>query len=381
MRRYCFFVTALWLAHTAPAQTVFPFTAKANRDSITHQLQQQVQTNILLPLHYDNYPRIAGAFWAMELMQYRPVNMHSVIVHHFNQWQVLPTSHQRALLEMLYTLYPKQYVTEIQQVLPNISNSKVRAMAYEYLQLNKIYPTLSAADMVDTLQVSIYRKGHTKERYLTVNELLHNKLLPQQILVVSFQYRNRNKPGFVMIRTPQHEWLKDSTGKVFKATQLARSITNLPYYLTNGNTPQGLYILRGFAVSNNDWIGPTTNLQMQLPFEASASIFFNDSSISWYNGYKQLLTPFADYDALWESYYAGKLGRTEIIAHGTAINPNYYQQQPYYPCTPSLGCLCSPEIWNNDGVNIQSEQLRWIQALKSIGGGYGYLMVVEIAED
>lgn len=79
-----------------------------------------------------------------------------------------------------------------------------------------------------------------------------------------------------MIRKKNGAWLADENGKPLKFKQLARSISNLPYYITNGNTPQGLYRVTGFDYSSNEWIGPTKNVQMVLPYENNSS-FFMDS--------------------------------------------------------------------------------------------------------
>jgi len=182
-----------------------------------------------------------------------------------------------------------------------------------------------------------------------------------------------------MIRTAAHQWLCDSTGKPYRFPQLARSITNLPYYLTNGNTPQGLYRLKGWAQSDNKWIGPTTNLQMVMPDEAGAPSFFDSIPENIETAYGQCISPtLARFKQLWQTLKAAQLGRSEIIAHGTTINPQWYAQQPYFPHTPSLGCLCSPEIWN--GNLIQSVQQQWVQVVQSITNAQGYLIVAEIAD-
>ncbi len=57
-------------------------------------------------------------------------------------------------------------------------------------------------------------------------------------------------PGLVIIRQKDGIFVADSSGNIFNVPQLARSITNLPVYLTNGNTPQGIFAMHGFDVSN-----------------------------------------------------------------------------------------------------------------------------------
>ncbi len=376
--RLLLFTCCFLLIELTNAQTIFSFTTKENRDTITTQLVNNVNTAILLPLHKDNYSRITGAFWAMEIMLYKPVNMHSVIISHFNQLISTPAWFQRSFLEMLYTLYPNKYKNEVAIIWKQLGSLKVKAMALEYLR-QAGYTVKTTPYTEDSLQLYFFSAQKTYTGFKET-DILDKYLLPGELLVVSFQYKDRNKPGHIMIRSKHHDWITTNTGEVFKAFQLARSISNMPWYLTNGNTPQGLYKLLGFDSSSIDWIGPTTNLQMQMPFEATQKVFFGDSTISWIDGYSQLLGPLKNNEQLWQSFYAGKLGRSEIIAHGTTINPEYYKNQPYYPNTPSMGCLCSPEIWNEKGERIKSSQQEWIDMLKQSGGGNGYLLVVELED-
>jgi hypothetical protein len=93
--------------------------------------------------------------------------------------------------------------------------------------------------------------------------------------------------------------------------------------------------------------------------------------------YKKLLPGnLQNYFPLYHAYYAGKAGRTEIIAHGTTVNPEYYKGTPYYPHTPSQGCLSTKETWN--GKLIESDQLQLVYALLKAGGANGYCVVVEL---
>jgi hypothetical protein len=67
--------------------------------------------------------------------------------------------------------------------------------------------------------------------------------------------------------------------------------------------------------------------------------------------------------------------------HGTAVNPEFYKGQTYYPQTPSLGCLCSYEEWNKNGVRIKSNQQQIDDALDSIGSSSGYVVVIELNDE
>src|SRR5690606_4603759 len=109
--------------------------------------------------------------------------------------------------------------------------------------------------------------------------LFKKDFLKGQNIIFSFQRKNRDYPGLVMVRDAQGNFVKDSTGQYFSVPQLARSITNLPGYITNGNTPEGIYRLSGYDVSRSIFIGPTVNIQMRMPFESKASKFYQNSNM------------------------------------------------------------------------------------------------------
>ena len=121
-----------------------------------------------------------------------------------------------------------------------------------------------------------------------------------------------------------------------------------------------------------------------MPYESTASHFYKDNALNdsiWdINMYKKLLPEnFRNYNPMLQTYYAGKAGRTEIIAHGTTINPDYYKGMPYYPLTPTQGCLCTKEIWNEStGRLLESDQQKLSNAIVKAGGPYGYAIVINI---
>lgn len=79
------------------------------------------------------------------------------------------------------------------------------------------------------------------------------------------------------------------------------------------------------------------------------------------------------------SFFAGQAGRSEIIAHGSTINPEYYRDLACYPLTPSLGCLTALETWSEvDGSLLRSDQLRLIQQIKQHKINKGLLIVVPV---
>ena len=82
---------------------------------------------------------------------------------------------------------------------------------------------------------------------------------------------------------------------------------------------------------------------------------------------------------MYGSYYAGKAGRTEIISHGTTVDPEYYKGKTYFPITPTQGCLCTKELWSaSNGSRVYSDQQKLINAIQQASGPDGYCVVIEL---
>ena len=79
-----------------------------------------------------------------------------------------------------------------------------------------------------------------------------------------------------------------------------------------------------------------------------------------------------------EAWLAGLAGRDEMLLHGTAVDPAPYRGQPYFPATPTDGCLMAQELWSADGRLLRSDQLALARAFTRSGVDRGYLVVVEI---
>ena len=374
-------------------------TAVARTKLLERLIKYSINQNLSVSLTDSTEENWEGAFGAIEVLFYRSVFSDRKIYEAFEGIELRSTGFQKALLELAYTNYPGMFFEQVQRLLYKTDDPKVFAMCAEYLLQQKNGPLTvkTIRELVDTkfaeegvtdpvlymLQVHI-SEGNSNGFFLPKNlnaALFSNKFLPGQTIMYSIQRKNRDYPGLVIIRQKNGHFIYDSTGNIFNVPQLARSITNLPGYLRNGNTPQGIFMMHGFDISMSSFIGPTANIQLSMPVETSIQNFLCDSAISdttWnIDYYKKLIPPgLKDYLPLYYSYYAGLAGRTEIIAHGTTIDPNIYLNKPYFPLTPSQGCLCTKEIWN--GKRLESDQQKLVNALLKAGGANGYCVVIEL---
>ena len=361
-------------------------------------ISNSITKNLSYPLNSISEENWMDAFMAIELTTYRSAWVDNKIKHAFDSIENRSIDFQRALLEMAYSNYRGKFIDVAEKLMRKTGDPKLFAMAAEH------YLAAGTDPNAWTKVVQIFSKRADKDKHVpfyyglltglikgysekeSTGWLITNlkNALPGQTLLISFQRKNRNHPGMAVVRDRNGNFITDRNGTIFSVPQLARSLSNLPFYLTNGNTPQGIFRITGFDISKSMAIGPTTNIQLLMPYETSPQNFFNEMSVSdstWSEDvYKKLIPePLKEYLPLYESFFASKAGRTEIIAHGTTVNPGYYINQPYYPLTPTEGCLCSKEIWSEiDGRRVESDQQKLVDALKRAGGANGYCIVIEI---
>ncbi len=361
-------------------------------------IQNTIIKNLSLPLSEETEENWADAFWGMEILQYKSPFTDGRVHSAFDSIEKRSAFFQRALLELLYANYDGRFVKQVVLLMNKVTDIKIYAMCAEYIihhsisQLPQIKPDEKKQQLVknekdEAIARQLFNRLRNKNKQpacIFMEDITRKDFFQNQTILFSFQRKNRNYPGIAIVRDSAGNFILDDNGNIFSVPQLARSISNMPGYLTNGNTPQGIFRMYGFAVSKSNFIGPSANIQLTMPFETTPAHFFNDSTITdtvWTEKWYKKLLPgkLKNCDAMLESFYAGMAGRTEIIAHGTTVNPEYYSGQVYYPQTPTMGCLCTKEIWSEaDGKRLYSDQEKLVNALQMAGGAHGYCVVIEI---
>lgn len=381
------------LARGIVAQPKLDYTTASGRQAFRQKLIDTVITPVLqMPLDEATMARIPGVFWASELMLFRSPELQKLLNRLFTILPQQTLGFQRSWLEAVYTLYPNGYSDEAQQFLQITHDPKIFAMSAEYLLqsgeqaqsilkiLKEKFPDYHLHPILTSLNNRLTGAAQVHGK---VKDLLCYRSTAGQAVMYSIQRPNRDFPGLVILRKPDGSFLRNGDGSLFAVQQLARSITNLPGYLTNGNTPQGVFSIQGIDTSENYFIGPTPNIQLVLPFEVPAWKYFHagnkDDTIFTRERYTALLPPsWRNISALYEAFNAGKAGRCEIIAHGTTIDPEFYNGTTYYPNTPSLGCLCAYEQWDTrSGGRVVSNQQLLIDRILSMQSMPAYCYVVE----
>jgi hypothetical protein len=401
MKRY-FFITALLIfsAKLFSQQTVTDTiyskvtTKQAKEQRYKYLVDTTIKQYLAEPLNDDNEGDWNEALWSLELLQYKDDYTKQKLAVAWSNVVQRSDYFQKNLLETTYSLYKKEFKTQALQLMQQTNSVGIFIRCAEFLLRadsvngkSKIASLIKLKFLADSsigLQILQNRIAAKKPQPLPpLNDILNANFLKGQTVIYSLQRSNRDYAGLVIIRKPDGTFLKDSAGNYFHTAQLARAITAYPFYITNGNTPQGILRFSGFDVSRLLYIGPTQNLQMQLPYETTPDAFFADSTFidsSWNKDLYASLLPgsWKNYNGIYESFYAGEIGRSAVIMHGTTIDPEFYKAETYYPQTPSLGCLCSYEAWDSTGYRISSNQQQIVNALNSIGSSNGYVVVIDI---
>jgi len=213
-------------------------------------------------------------------------------------------------------------------------------------------------------------------------DLMAAPFTPGLPVLFSLQRRDRRHPGLALVRGADGRFERLADGSVFNVPHLALALSGLPGTVTLGNTPQGLFTVVGTGTAENPWIGPTPFLESKIPTEATPDEFAHGPtsitawSLALYDSW--LPVSWRGYAPMQEAWLAGLAGRSDMLAHGTAVDPTPYQGKSFFPGTPTDGCLMAQEIWSATGQLLRSDQLALARAFTRSGQDRGHLVVVEL---
>ncbi|MGC9513752.1 MAG: hypothetical protein ACP5D8_08995 [Fidelibacterota bacterium] len=370
-------------------------TLAEHRDTFRKTL---IDSTILAVIQYPpdafNQEDWKSACWAMGLAQYRSDVAEKALENAFDHYETLDNELKRSLLEVAYGLYPEQFVPEVRDILRMEKDPKRFVMAALYLHRARF--NLQTGMEIRNLLIEKFShlpnhpilgmfraELHFRPELPPVDQLLSPDFLKGYPVFYTFFRQNRDYPGITICRLADGSLKKEDDQTLWTVWHLGRSNSGLSGYVTHGNTPEGLYSLQGITQSENVFIGPTPVVDLKMPWEISPKDFFhgNTPDTLWDRAdYMAVLPPrWRDYLPVYTSYYAGKAGRSEIIAHGTTINPGFYTGKEWYPFTPSLGCLTALELWDDEsGTRIFSHQQKLIDCLKEENIQKGFWMVIDL---
>ncbi len=373
------------------------FVKKENKSAYYDNLITSITNTFKQPIT-NNKKNWIQAFQDAESIFY----FDEVVKNAISQALLLPVdellSLQRTVLVTAYTFYRSEYNHTINRIYEETSDIKSYAIATNYLIKSKFenrdfqfyvaniktrFPDYNKDPTLISLLYDIANTGFEKfKNKPQLSDLLNHPFQPGKTIVYSFHRKNRLYPGITIIKNPDGTFVKNETGSIFSIKQLALSFSNLPGYIINGNTPEGIYSIVGTYISPTETIGPSPNLLVRSPFEVKPDVFFHNGNNknNWYENYLSLLPEsWKTYFPIFQSYYAGEIGRKLIIVHGSTDDTKYFKNTTYYPLIPTRGCLSSKEIWSEQtGKCLESDQIKLINAFITTRQNKGFLVVIEL---
>lgn len=216
-----------------------------------------------------------------------------------------------------------------------------------------------------------------------LRDLLAHDFQKGKTIIYSLHRKSRKNPGITIIKKPDGKFVRNDDGSIFYIKQLAVSASAYPGYLKGGNTPQGIFSIQAFYVSETEDIGPTPCVLTRIAFEKPVNVFYhnkNQNSKWSIKDYTNLLPEsWQNYFPLQQAYYAGQFGRRLIVMHGSVDDPEFYKNESYFPLTPTRGCISSTEVWSEEtGKCLESDQVKLMNAFFSTKQLYGFLIVADL---
>ncbi|MFZ1288958.1 MAG: hypothetical protein WAR79_02630 [Melioribacteraceae bacterium] len=375
------------------------FAKKINKQEYYENLEREID-NTLSNFNVVNSKKLISTFSDTHSIFYKNQIVKNAVSKVLNFPLDKNIKLQQAVLETAFTLYLNDFTNEIKEIVKNTNDNVSFAIGVNYLLaddnskknlstkylslLENKFPNYSSNPILNNLKWDLEFQTKTGfEKIPSVSDLLNHPFQKGKTVIYSIHRKNRKIPGITIIKKPDGNFVKNKEGSIFYIQQLALSYSNLPGYITNGNTPQGIFSIIGTYISPTETIGPTPNILMRSPFEVSPTIFFHSQNqkIKWnLDDYKNLLPKtWQNYFPIFQSFDAGKSGRKLIIIHGSTDELSYYKNELYFPFTPTNGCLSSKEIWSDqNGKCLESDQVKLINAFNSTNQKKGFLVVFEI---
>lgn len=225
-----------------------------------------------------------------------------------------------------------------------------------------------------------------------LSDLLNWTIAPRQLHLYVFCQPDRYVLCQSVLKDAKGEFVREPGGKLWSVPLLLRSIHNLNWNFVRGQTPQGIYRIEGEVPQPDDEYfrayGQFSLVNLFIPFESGVKQFLPGQP-GTFNGsidaYQKLLPPsWRNAWSLQQSYWAGKIGRSEFRIHGTGDAPNFFsgkEKNPdSYNWNPSIGCLSALELYNEQGQLIEADMPKLLNALETVGGKNftGYMVVTEV---
>lgn len=223
-----------------------------------------------------------------------------------------------------------------------------------------------------------------------LSDLLRWTIAPNQIHLYVVCRPDRGVLCQTVVKGRNGEFLREN-GQLWAKPLLLRSLHELSWNFTRGQTPQGIYRIEGVRTPDPNTFrayGAYSLVKLFAPYEEGVREFLPGRSgqlPASLTAYQALLPPsWRSYYPIQQSYWAGKSGRGLFRIHGSGEDPRFFTNNNRYPnvfgWNPAIGCLSALELYDETGRLQQADMPPILNALTRLGGQSftGYLTVIEV---
>ncbi|MBD2102081.1 hypothetical protein [Leptolyngbya sp. FACHB-261] len=225
-------------------------------------------------------------------------------------------------------------------------------------------------------------------------DLLAYQIAPGELQLYVLCRPNRAVACTTLLKDRTGQFVRDNNNQLWSVPLLTRSLHDLRWNFTRGNTPLGIHRIES-TVERTDpkffrAFGQFPLVQLFVPFENGVKAFLPGQPGAFtgsLQAYTALLPPsWRNYSPIQQSYWAGRLGRSLFRIHGTGDAPSFFSGSQRNLDTRdwslAIGCLSVRELYDETGALQQADMPRILNALAQAGGTNftGYLIAVELPD-
>ena len=204
--------------------------------------------------------------------------------------------------------------------------------------------------------------------------------------------QNRSNLCHTLLQDGQGHWVRRGD-RPWSIPLSGRSLHGLPWYLSRGQTPQGIYRMEGLIPQpDQDFFyayGYFPLVNLYGPGEEGVTAFAppEPGPLTSLSQYQRLLPPrWRSFFPVQESYWASRLGRGLFRIHGTGEAVDFFANSQRYPNSlgwnPAIGCLTALETYTDRGELERSDLQDLLRELTRLGGEHpqGYVIVLDVPD-
>lgn len=415
---------SLGLAASAPAGTRQPQSTAAARQAFRQEQQSKIRPEhynlARYPLTEENVGHWRGLLWATAIVEPADESTEASIAR-LLAFAYSPdgegfSSARQSVVEMalqvgtqllLSNTPSPQIAAQFQQILERSENPRWVAIALSALahssstpadrqqwgdRVRQHFPNWRQEPILETTLRDVAELD-APPPLPPLQDLLNWQIAPNQMHAYVLCPRDRTALCRLMVKDRSGAFVPQADGSPWSVPLLRRSLHGLRWNLTRGDTPQGIYRIEGVRSPSADTFrayGQFPRVNLYVPHEAGVREFLpgQPGTVGAIAQYRALLPPsWRSYFPIYQSYWAGRIGRGLFRIHGSGEDPAFFANSARFPhsygWSPAIGCLSALEQYDESGNLQRADMPAILQVLTQASGAasasdlVGYLVVVE----